>query len=474
MAPPENVKFPSLTEDLVLSRAKCAHLDQVRNLNLWGNDLVDISLLERLPNLEVCSLSVNRIQSLRHFAACKNLRELYLRKNDIRDLQEIRHLEQLQELKVLWLADNPIADVENYKSYVRQRLPQLQRLDSTLYQGGLESPSPTVTRAAAAASGSGSATGDMSARRGPSRRSSLSRGIEQSGSVKKPSAREIHEALWKNENPHMATLDSRDMRNVRQLRNSVPDHELVLHPNHERRRQEMQEVATSTSPEFSPGRRNKNLSSSTGGVVVSPTKSGGVRGGCEKNEEPIVNYVVGGSSSSTSSGVAASAASAASIKPQDHHPKNAPSGTNGNHPAKELHQVHQGQHASPPKQDYNAKAYTSADQAASMENDGYAEQHYPSNNGVNGHPHGVANYDAFVTPTDNSVPPMDPPSQKPVWSKVVATSPENDGHHGGATEAEQRRSDNILCAIMALLHEVDVDGLRMVMGTCEGLLEQKG
>ena len=78
---------------------------------------------------------MNRIQSLRHFSACTRLRELYLRKNDIRDLNEIRYLEELAELRVLWLADNPIADIPEYHAYVKDRLPNLQRLDSTLYRG---------------------------------------------------------------------------------------------------------------------------------------------------------------------------------------------------------------------------------------------------------------------------------------------------------------------------------------------------
>ena len=39
--------------------------------------------------VEVLSLSVNRITSLKQFAACPSLEELYLRKNEIADLSEV-------------------------------------------------------------------------------------------------------------------------------------------------------------------------------------------------------------------------------------------------------------------------------------------------------------------------------------------------------------------------------------------------
>lgn len=99
----------------MLQRAKCASLAQVKNLNLWGNDLSDVSILQRIPNLEVCSLSVNRINTLKDFSNLVSLRELYLRKNEISDLDEVRYLQSLPNLQVLWLADNPIAERTGYK-----------------------------------------------------------------------------------------------------------------------------------------------------------------------------------------------------------------------------------------------------------------------------------------------------------------------------------------------------------------------
>mmetsp|Transcript_25083 Transcript_25083/g.11959 ORF Transcript_25083/g.11959 Transcript_25083/m.11959 type:complete len:96 (-) Transcript_25083:127-414(-) len=91
----------SLTEELVLMRSKADKLISVKNLNLWGNDLEDVRILRDMPNVEVLSLSVNKITSLREFGHCKKLTELYLRKNMITDLNEIKYLQDLPNLRVL-------------------------------------------------------------------------------------------------------------------------------------------------------------------------------------------------------------------------------------------------------------------------------------------------------------------------------------------------------------------------------------
>ena len=56
-----------LTEQLVLNRCKCENLTQVKNLNMWGSELEDVTLVKELPNLEICSLSLNKIKSLMAF-----------------------------------------------------------------------------------------------------------------------------------------------------------------------------------------------------------------------------------------------------------------------------------------------------------------------------------------------------------------------------------------------------------------------
>lgn len=93
----------ALNAETVLLRTKAGSLDAVKNLNLWGNDIDDVSILREMPNLEVLSLSVNKINTLKYFQYCKKLTELYLRKNLISDLREIKYLQNLPSLKVLWL-----------------------------------------------------------------------------------------------------------------------------------------------------------------------------------------------------------------------------------------------------------------------------------------------------------------------------------------------------------------------------------
>lgn len=90
-----------------------------------------MSVIKELPNLEVLSLSVNKIATLRDFATCSRLTELYLRKNAVADLSEVQYLCSLRHLRVLWLWDNPCAEIANYRLVVIHYLPQLSKLDNT-------------------------------------------------------------------------------------------------------------------------------------------------------------------------------------------------------------------------------------------------------------------------------------------------------------------------------------------------------
>lgn len=119
-----------LTPDLIQAKTRCDNLFLIKNLNLWGNEIEDIKLLRQMPNLEILSLSVNRINSLKEFSNCKKLQELYLRKNNISDLEEIKYLVGLPDLRILWLLDNPCAEQENYREIVIGILPNIKKLDN--------------------------------------------------------------------------------------------------------------------------------------------------------------------------------------------------------------------------------------------------------------------------------------------------------------------------------------------------------
>jgi cilla- and flagella-associated protein len=44
-------KGKPLTLELVFNKTKSDNLNNIKNLNLWGNELEDLSLIDRMPNL---------------------------------------------------------------------------------------------------------------------------------------------------------------------------------------------------------------------------------------------------------------------------------------------------------------------------------------------------------------------------------------------------------------------------------------
>jgi len=120
-----------LTEDMIIARTKASDLLSVTKLNCWGTDLSDITILRRLQSVEVISLSINSISSLSDVQYCKNLRELYIRRNRIEDLNEVCYLRDLPTLKVLLLLENPCVEKTGtlYRYSVIRCLPTLDTLD---------------------------------------------------------------------------------------------------------------------------------------------------------------------------------------------------------------------------------------------------------------------------------------------------------------------------------------------------------
>lgn len=121
-----------LTEEQVLSKCHVDNLSDVKNLNVWGNDIENIDIISQMNNVEIVTLSLNKISNLKPFANCPNLKELYLRKNSISDIKELDYLKNCKNLKILWLEENPICEIENYRNIVLQKLPQVMKLDNIL------------------------------------------------------------------------------------------------------------------------------------------------------------------------------------------------------------------------------------------------------------------------------------------------------------------------------------------------------
>ena len=112
-----------------MSRLGSDKLDSIKTLNLWGNNIDDISLLSEMPSLEILSLSTNHIQDLRPLKNLKNLKELYLQDNNISDINQIEFLKNCKQLEILNLSENPITKFQNYRQKILNILPFLKRLD---------------------------------------------------------------------------------------------------------------------------------------------------------------------------------------------------------------------------------------------------------------------------------------------------------------------------------------------------------
>lgn len=121
-----------LTIELITQKAKTDHLENIKSINLWGNNLDDITLIQEMKQLKVISLSVNKISSLKPFKDLTNLKELSLRNNEIFDFNELSYLMSCHNLRVLWLLENPIAESRDYRLKVIQMLPQLTKLDNII------------------------------------------------------------------------------------------------------------------------------------------------------------------------------------------------------------------------------------------------------------------------------------------------------------------------------------------------------
>jgi len=118
-----------LTAELIRTRTKTDNLFYIKKFTLCNHDIDDVRILRQMPNIEVLSLSVNKINSLKEFANCSKLQELYVRSNQIKDITEIEYLADLRDLRVLWLSENPCANNPNYRAYVISCLPNLESLD---------------------------------------------------------------------------------------------------------------------------------------------------------------------------------------------------------------------------------------------------------------------------------------------------------------------------------------------------------
>lgn len=120
----------TLTKDQLLSKMKTNCLLSIKCISLWGCDLYNVDILSELINLEVATLSANKISTLKPFSNCEKLSELHLRRNDIRSLDELSYLQDCKYLRILSLAENPCNKHPSYRLQVILTLPQILKLDN--------------------------------------------------------------------------------------------------------------------------------------------------------------------------------------------------------------------------------------------------------------------------------------------------------------------------------------------------------
>ncbi|XP_011635525.1 protein C21orf2 homolog isoform X2 [Pogonomyrmex barbatus] len=77
-------------------------------------------------------IGINNINTLADFQYCPKLRELFIRRNNIKDLNEVCYLQDLPNLRNLWLDENPCAEKEGYRLAVLRALPNLEKLDDKI------------------------------------------------------------------------------------------------------------------------------------------------------------------------------------------------------------------------------------------------------------------------------------------------------------------------------------------------------
>lgn len=118
-----------LTEHMIIMKTRANSVADVRQLNMWGFHLRDISIFRRMPLIEVIALPINDIEVLEPIQYCTNLRELLLRQNKVSDLSQVSYLQGLDYLRNLSLSGNPVAEASNYRETIISMLPQLTKLD---------------------------------------------------------------------------------------------------------------------------------------------------------------------------------------------------------------------------------------------------------------------------------------------------------------------------------------------------------
>ncbi|DBA82054.1 TPA: hypothetical protein ACH3X1_007747 [Trebouxia sp. C0004] len=96
LTPPQVGLKVALSEQIVKGKTRVDRLSDVKSLNCWGQDLADVSILSQMPNVEVLSLSVNQISTLKSYR-CAWPRVIYTKTQHIRYTVYLHRLQSWQK-----------------------------------------------------------------------------------------------------------------------------------------------------------------------------------------------------------------------------------------------------------------------------------------------------------------------------------------------------------------------------------------
>lgn len=126
--------MPSHVMPLPLTESQIrAPLSNATKVDAFGLGLTDASVLKGCALLEVCALSDNHLDDsiFTALSSCTQLRELYLRRNCIRDIASLAQLALFPRLTHLMLSENPVASEPTYRAECLRHCPALVKLDQS-------------------------------------------------------------------------------------------------------------------------------------------------------------------------------------------------------------------------------------------------------------------------------------------------------------------------------------------------------
>ena len=128
-----SLKFLQVLDMSHNSIASLAGLEglNVREINLQGNRLADISGLETCAKLSSLNISKNQVRTLYPLRVCAALMWLDAGDNEIVYIRQAEHLAGLQWLSALTLIGNPCSKKQMYRRRLVRRLPALLKLDTS-------------------------------------------------------------------------------------------------------------------------------------------------------------------------------------------------------------------------------------------------------------------------------------------------------------------------------------------------------